>query len=45
MSDEVMIPKTVQRGRIVNSVFGDGPKVRERHSAADIDKALAEAKE
>jgi len=43
-ADEIVKRPAVQRGRIVNSVFGDGPKVRERHSAADIDKALAEAK-
>ena len=39
-----MIPKSVQRGKIVNKSFGDGPQLRERHSAADIDKALEEAK-
>ena len=31
----------VQRGRIVNRGGDDGPKAPERHSAADIDKALA----
>eukprot|EP00933_Yihiella_yeosuensis_P061644 TRINITY_DN64485_c0_g1_i1.p1 TRINITY_DN64485_c0_g1~~TRINITY_DN64485_c0_g1_i1.p1 ORF type:complete len:317 (-),score=7.16 TRINITY_DN64485_c0_g1_i1:75-1025(-) len=30
----------VQRGRIVNKVFGNGPQLAERHSAADIDAAL-----
>jgi len=30
----------VQRGQIVNRGMGDGPKVTERHSAADIDAAL-----
>ncbi len=32
----------VQRGRIVNRSFGDDPRqLKERHSAADIDRALA----
>ena len=31
----------VKRGRIVNKTFGDGPGLEERHSAADVDAALA----
>ena len=31
----------VKRGEIVNRTFGDGAKLEERHSAADIDAALA----
>jgi GST-like protein len=33
----------VQRGRLVNRVWGeDGPQLAERHSAADIDQAMAD---
>ena len=36
--------EAVQRGRIVNRTWGDDGQVANRHSAADIDKALAQIK-
>ncbi|WP_035387165.1 glutathione-dependent disulfide-bond oxidoreductase [Ferrimonas senticii] len=40
---EIAERPAVQRGRIVNKAMGDGPKVLNRHSASDIDEALAES--
>ena len=40
-ADQIADRPAVQRGRIVNVAWGDGPQLRERHSAADIDEALA----
>lgn len=31
----------VQRGRIVNLAWGEGPQLKERHAAADVDAVLA----
>ncbi|RDV26694.1 glutathione-dependent disulfide-bond oxidoreductase [Alteromonas aestuariivivens] len=37
---EIAARPAVKRGIIVNKTSGDGPKLEERHSAADIDDAL-----
>ena len=40
-----MTQKTMQRGKIVNRSFGEEhERLRERHSAADIDAVLAKGK-
>ena len=41
-ADQVAERVPVKRGRIVNRTFGDHGQLAERHTAADIDKALAE---
>lgn len=40
-ANEIGARPAVKRGVIVNKTYGDGPQLAERHSAADIDAALA----
>jgi GST-like protein len=42
-ADEIAARPAVKRGQAVNRSWGDGPRVPERHEAADIDAALAAA--
>lgn len=42
-AESIAARPAVQRGIIVNKTSGDGPRIDERHSAADIDRALAQA--
>lgn len=44
-AEEIEQRPGVQRGRIVNKGMGDGPKLAERHSAADIDAALGDVQD
>jgi GST-like protein len=39
-ANQIAARPAVKRGMIVNKFMGDGPKLKDRHSAADIDALL-----